>query len=103
MTTLQLDRPARSDALPEHTNYADSGCDLYPSCLRCPLPRCRYEDPGGVPAMLRVGRNASITRLALERGVAVDEIARMFGLSRRTVFRVLADARDQPSRPGHRL
>lgn len=100
---LQLQRPARIDALPEYTDYADSGCDLYPSCLRCPLPKCRYEDPGGAPGMLRVGRNASITRLAFDQGVGVEEIARMFGLSRRTVFRVLAEARDKPSRPGHRL
>jgi len=101
--SVQLERPARIDALPENTSYADSGCDLYPSCLRCPLPRCRYEDPGGAPAMLRTGRNASISRLALQQGLGVDEIARMFGLSRRTVFRVLADMRERPAKPGHRL
>ena len=36
-----LELPARSDALPEHVDYTDTGCDLYASCLRCPLPRCR--------------------------------------------------------------
>ena len=87
-----LRRP-RIDALPEYTDYSDRGCDLYPSCLRCPLPRCRYEDPGGAKAMLRSGRNASILRVASQDGVTVDELARMFGLSRRTVFRVLRAAR----------
>lgn len=92
--TLQapLRRP-RIDALPEYTEYVDRGCDLYPSCLRCPLPRCRYEDPGGAAAMLRNGRDASIIRLSEQDGVSVDELARMFGLSRRTVFRVLRAAR----------
>ncbi len=49
MEEIPLLRP-RIDALPEHTRYNDNGCDLYPSCLRCPLPRCRYEEPGGDPA-----------------------------------------------------
>ncbi len=87
-----LRRP-RIDALPEYIEYVDRGCDLYPSCLRCPLPRCRYEDPGGAAAMLRNGRDASIIRLSEQDGVSVDELARMFGLSRRTVFRVLRAAR----------
>lgn len=88
-----LERPLRIDALPEHTDYADSGCDLYPSCLRCPLPRCRYDDPGGAAAMLRTGRDASILRLAQQDGVDVDQLAVMFGLSRRTIFRVLRSGR----------
>ena len=88
-----LELPARIDALPEYTDYADTGCDLYPSCLNCPLPRCRYEQDGGAPAILRTGRDATILRLARQDGVAVDRIAEMFGLSRRTIFRVLRAAR----------
>lgn len=85
--------PTRIDALPEYVDYADTGCDLYPSCLRCPLPKCRYDDPGGAAAMLRPGRDASILRLAGEDGMTVDSLARMFGLSRRTIFRVLSGSR----------
>ncbi len=81
--------PRRSDALPEHTRYADSGCELYPSCLTCPLPKCRYDEPGGAAAMLRNGRDASILRLADEDGMTVDRLAEQFGVSRRTIFRVL--------------
>jgi len=83
-----LARP-RSDALPENTDYADNGCDLYPACLECPLPRCRYEEAGGAAAMLRTGRDATILRLAAAKAVSVDGLAEMFGLSRRTIFRVL--------------
>jgi len=85
--------PLRSDALPEYVDYADTGCDLYPSCLKCPLPRCRYEDPGGAAAILRTGRDATILRLAEQNGGDVDQLAEMFGLSRRTIFRVLRAAR----------
>jgi hypothetical protein len=88
-----LELPSRIDALPEYTDYNDTGCDLYPSCLGCPLPRCRYEEPGGAAAMLRSGRDASILRLAAQDGVTVDRLAEMFGLSRRTIFRVLRSAR----------
>lgn len=84
-----LSLPARSDALPEHVDYRDTGCDLYPSCLRCPLPQCRYEVNGGATAMLRTGRDASILTAARRDGATVDDLARMFGLSRRTIFRVL--------------
>ena len=79
----------RSDSLPEYTVYSDTGCDLYPSCLTCPLPRCRYDDPGGAASMLRSGRDAAILRLAERDGTTVDTLATMFGLSRRTIFRVL--------------
>jgi Homeodomain-like domain len=97
-----LELPSRVDALPEYVDYRDSGCDLYPSCLRCPLPRCRYDDPGGAQAMLRTGRDASIQQMARRDGLSVDDLARMFGVSRRTVFRVLSKGREagELRRPG---
>lgn len=42
--------------------------------------------------MLRVGRDAAIVA-GYRRGKGVDELARMFAVSRRTVFRVLRAAR----------
>jgi hypothetical protein len=93
--------PRRIDALPEHTDYSDRGCDLFPSCLNCPLPRCRYEERGGASALIRSGRDASIIAMADERGLSVDALARMFGLSRRTIFRVLR-SRAYGGGPGRR-
>jgi AraC-like DNA-binding protein len=92
METL-LELPKRIDALPEHTDYTDKGCDLFPSCLACPLPRCRYEEPGGAAALMRSGRDASIIKMSEERAMSVEALARMFGLSRRTIFRVLRASR----------
>ncbi|MCY4454695.1 MAG: hypothetical protein OXC56_00090 [Chloroflexi bacterium] len=90
-------RLAREDALPEHVDYRDSGCDLFPSCLSCPLPRCRYDEPGGVRAMLNRTRDREIRRMRLDDQVPVNEIARRFHVSRRTVFRALEGAHREPA------
>lgn len=78
----------RADALPEFTRYRDDGCDIHPHCLTCPLPRCRYDEPGGLRGLLNAYRDRQIVELR-QRGVPVDELAQRFGLSRRTIFRVL--------------
>ena len=89
---VQEGRAPRRDALPEHTSYADTGCDIYRSCLTCPLVRCRYDEPGGARKLLSDERDRSI--LALRgKGRPIDVIADRFGVSRRTVFRVLAQSR----------
>jgi len=80
------------DLLPEHIQYRDSGCEVSPSCLACPLPVCRYEVRGGLAAILREPRDAQVWA-AHRAGAGVDRLCRQFGLSRRTVFRILAMAR----------
>jgi hypothetical protein len=87
-----LSRPARRDALPEHTQYVDNGCDLHPNCLTCPLVRCRYDEPGGARRLLSEERDRTILDLQRQR-TPVGVIAQRFGVSRRTVFRVLARSR----------
>jgi hypothetical protein len=79
----------RDDALPEQTRYRDEGCDLSPSCLNCPLPVCRYDHPGGVRSLRTLGRDEEIVRLRRSERVPIDVLARRFGVSRRTVFRIL--------------
>jgi hypothetical protein len=92
----------RDDALPEHVRYRDEGCDLFESCLRCPLPRCRYDVPGGVRTLLNRERDREIRRLRRETALSVEEIAARFAVSRRTVFRVLAVHRSQSPAGGGR-
>ncbi|HEU4760121.1 MAG TPA: helix-turn-helix domain-containing protein [Dehalococcoidia bacterium] len=82
-------RRVRSDALPEHTRYRDDGCDIHPHCLTCPLPRCRYDEPGGLRSLVNAHRDRQIVEMRL-RGVPVDDLAGRFGISRRTVFRILS-------------
>lgn len=81
-------RKVREDALPENLHYRDDGCDIHPRCLTCPLPRCRYEEPGGLRSLLNQDRDSRIRTLR-RQGLSVEELARRFQVSRRTVFRVL--------------
>jgi hypothetical protein len=82
-------RKVRADALPEHLDYGDGGCELAPTCLRCPLERCRYDEPGGARSLLIGSRDDALCRRRRD-GVAINALALEFGISRRSVFRVLA-------------
>ena len=87
----------RFDALPENTRYRDDGCDISASCLDCPLPRCRYEEPGGLRAVLNEHRDRQMIQLRMA-GTSVEELAGRFGVSRRTVFRVIGGMKVRPVR-----
>ncbi len=87
LRTRPIGRRSR-DPLPENTRYKDDGCSVSPSCFTCPLPRCRYEEPGGLRAVLNQMRDSEILALK-QQGVPVEDLALRFQVSRRTVFRVL--------------
>ena len=80
--------PVRSDTLPENTRYKDDGCDVSSTCLSCPLPLCKYDDPGWLQRESRRTRDDEIFRLREER-VPVAEISQRFGISTRTVHRIV--------------
>jgi len=65
----------------------DTGCLLAPSCLRCPIPGgCAY-DYGLTPTeVLALARDLAIRR-RLDAGYAAVQVAAMFGVSRRSVYR----------------
>ncbi len=85
------------DRLPELQQFADTGCNVHPSCLTCPLPQCRYDEPGGLQREEREGRNAEVLRMRKRQALSVDELAQTFGVSTRTVHRIL---REGSTRPG---
>ena len=94
MTTATERRPRLAlDSLPELTRYHDDGCDLHPACLTCPLARCRYDDNRTLKAILNEPRDQQIVDLK-EGGVAVTEISARFGISKRTIFRILENSAD---------
>ncbi len=74
--------------LPENCHYHDNGCTLADSCLKCPFPRCVYDLPRGGSRLFKAARNKEITRLfALDN--TVNELATKFGVSSRTIYRIL--------------
>ncbi len=88
------------DPLPENTRYRDDGCSISKSCFTCPLPRCRYEEPGGLRAVLNELRDREILALKQD-GMPVEELADRFQVSRRTVFRVLEGTSPRSHRRRH--
>lgn len=78
------------DRLPEMMAFRDTGCDVHPACLTCPLPQCRYDEPGWRQREERLERDAEIARMRARHGLSVEELAARFGVSTRTVHRVLS-------------
>jgi hypothetical protein len=83
--------PALPEEGPEEDEYRDQGCDLFPSCLNCPLRRCRYDEKGG-RTVTNEPRDEKLLRLKAE-GKNVNQLAGLFGISKRTVHRILRRAR----------
>ena len=86
-STKIKERP--SGATIDGQEYRDEGCEISPSCLRCPLPRCKYDEPHFARAQRRRQRDNLVVNARIREGLTVAEVARRFALSHRTVFRIL--------------
>lgn len=82
----------RVDALPEHQTFKDTGCEVSPTCLACPLERCRYDDPHAGRRTRTSERVRRVTEL-LAQGMRPSEVASTLGMSKRNVFRIKAAQR----------
>lgn len=89
------DPEGRSHQFPENMigkgYYRDSGCELAPSCIRCPLPQCKYDLPHG-PEVLKK-RNREIYRLVADEGRRAEDVAVEYNISKRTVHRAVQKVR----------
>lgn len=74
--------------LPENQTYIDTGCELAPSCLKCPMAMCKYDEPNRRRRRRNVMRDQEIVRLR-SKGLRVTEIAKICKTSDRTVYRVI--------------
>jgi hypothetical protein len=81
------------DALPEQMTYKDTGCEVAPFCLQCPLPQCKYDDPIWYQHYRRRGRDHLILAVHESDGATVFELAQRFHLSPRTIHRTLRRVR----------
>ncbi len=77
------------DRLPDYSEYRDQGCDLSPSCLRCPLPKCRHDKQEGGRRVSKRLRDLEILRQRTMSGRSVSELATEFDLSKRTIQRII--------------
>lgn len=80
------------DGLPEQMAYHDTGCEVSSSCLTCPLPRCKFDDPVWYQQYRRSGRDRQVLAAFEHDGLTVFDLARRFEVSTRTIHRVLRRA-----------
>lgn len=83
------DQNTEIDLPPEFCHYRDEGCELAESCLNCPFAGCIYDEPGGKQRWTKRLRAKEIARLHIMEGKKIKELSEMFGISQRTVQRVL--------------
>ena len=80
------------DSLPEQMHYSDTGCEASASCLVCPLPQCKYDDPVWYQTYQRRDRDLELLMMYKYDKLTAGEIAIRFGLSQRTVHRAVKRA-----------
>ena len=103
MVTLMASRPesvaTRYEPEPpedasEFYHYDDSGCEVSDSCLDCPLPRCRYDDPKWYQRNRRLARDFRIMRAMQQECLSIHETAERFSITPRTIFRIMQRCRE---------
>ena len=90
--TTRRGRPLM-DIAPEFMRYRDDGCNLHPACLTCPLPRCQFDEPEAGQTVRMQVRNANVVS-AMQEGLSAVELSRRFSIAKRTVHRILKQARE---------
>ena len=85
--------PETEDAS-EFYHYVDTGCEASDSCLDCPLPRCRYDDPAWYQRNRRLARDFRIVHTMQQEALSIEDTAQRFGITSRTVFRILQRCRE---------
>ena len=63
------------DGLPEQMHYADTGCEASMSCLECPLPRCKFDDPAWYQAYKLRERDEEIAWVYQYENLHIFEVA----------------------------
>ena len=81
--------------LPENYNYRDTGCELAPSCLECPLATCKYDDPAYGRSGRTMFRDREIVRLRMQGSRVVGDREVLCAQASGRVYRVIQRDRDK--------
>jgi hypothetical protein len=81
--------PRRDDLIePGFEHYEDTGCEVAPVCLECPLPRCKFDDMVWYSKYRRMARDLRIMSIIEREELSIEDAAARFSVTKRTVFRV---------------
>lgn len=94
-------RPAApiTDDPSEFDHYADTGCEASDSCLDCPLPQCKYDDPAWYQRNRRLTRDFRIIHTMQQESLTIEETAQRFAVTPRTIFRIMQRCRQAAAQP----
>ena len=81
------------DTVPEFYHYEDTGCEVSPSCLNCPLPQCKYDDPVWFQQHRRTDRDLKVLTTMRLENLTVEQAAERFSVTVRTIFRIMRRCR----------
>ena len=75
----------------EFDHWKDVGCpEVSPSCLACPLPKCKHDDPFAHRSRgVRMKWQGWINTMETEK-LTVDQIAKKVRVTPRTIFRAIS-------------
>lgn len=77
--------------------FKDEGCAVAPKCLECPLEVCKFEGGAGWKAIKRNMSNRRNREIVARHNRTADQTvaatAAIYGLSGRSIHRILADGR----------
>ena len=85
--------------VPENRYYEDDGCQASQSCLTCPLPQCKYDNPVWFKQLMQERKDLLISNTIQAENLTVDEAAERFSMTARTVFRVLRRCQESGEAP----
>ena len=80
---------AMANELPDYDNYKDEGCEASPSCLTCPLPQCRYDNPIWFQRYRRLARDSRIWKTIKSESLTANKAAERFSVTPQTIFRII--------------
>ena len=69
-------------------HFVDDGCEVAPSCLSCPLSRCKHDAPDWYGWHLRRARDYQVWEAVCRLGLSTREAADRFGTTPRTIYRI---------------
>ena len=79
----------RGNEAPKFNYYKDEGCEISPSCLTCPLPQCKYDDPISFQRHKRLAKDFEMWNTIRSESLTTDEAAERFSVTPRTIFRII--------------
>ena len=77
------------DATTESRKKEDTGCQISTSCIKCPLSRCKHDDPVWFQYHLRMAPSLKIWQTMVREDLTTDQAAERFSVSVRTIFRIM--------------